>query len=246
MAILKHADFEVPGFGEFAAPPVAVPSYAQAINALSPLAYWRLGEASGAALADQAGAHPLSLSGNYTLGQAGALDADADSAVFFQDGVAASTGAVLPTGASDAFSLLFWVRVPGPIPQGGPIIGQFVGATTGGVRLILLADGRVQYLLSGDPELRSSPVVDTAWRMLVLTRASAGTASWFVDGSLDVQGTGHGTAVDDTIFRLGASTASYVDVLLDEVAVLDRDLSAEEVRWLHGLGRASLALPLTE
>lgn len=245
MAILKHADFEVPAFGEFAAPPVAVPSYAQAINALSPLAYWRLGESSGTALADQAGAYPLSLSGDYTLGQPGALDADEDSAVLFQDGVAASSASVLPTGASDAFSLVFWVRLPAPITQGGPIIGQFVTNDPGAVRLILLANGQVRYLMFGDPDLRTSPVVDTAWRMLVLTRSEAGTASWYVDGRLDTQGTGHSTAAEDTILRLGASTANVVDVFLDEVAVLDRDLSAEEVRWLYGLGRASLALPVT-
>lgn len=107
MAVLKHVGFEVPGFGEFATPAVQLSGYAQAINALGPLAYWRFNEQGGVVLEDQASTHPLTLFGDYALRQDGALATHHDDAVRFNDGFARASGAVLPTMASAAFSIVF-------------------------------------------------------------------------------------------------------------------------------------------
>lgn len=108
MTILKHADFQVPDFREFASPPVAVPGYAQAVMALDPVAYWRLGEITGTTLSDQTGSHPMTLTGSgYTLGQSGALQIDDDAAIRLATGKAVTSEAVVPTSSGAAFSLLF-------------------------------------------------------------------------------------------------------------------------------------------
>ena len=243
MPIIKHTDFEVPGFGEFAAPPAVVPSYAEAINALGPLAYWRLGEQAGTSLADQAGTHPLTLSGGYTLAQPGALLADDDGAIRFNSAEAVSVSPVLPTGASDAFSIVLWIRKPSTASTSGAILRQFESATTGHLRLILLFGGGIRYALIGDSFLNTSASIDTSWKMFVLTRSAAGTTTWYVDGEQDVQATGHDTAVHATALRLGTVGSNVPDVLLDEVALFDDELTPAQVRWLHGLGVARLALP---
>lgn len=241
MTILKQADFEVPGFGEFALAPVAVPRYADAVQSLGPLAYWRMGEGSGTTLADQTGAHPLTLAGDVTLGQPGALALDDDAAVRFDDGTASSAGPVLPTAAAAAFTLVFWARRPLPTIHAGPIISQFTSGADGHLRLILRGDATVRYYLAGDPNFVTQAAVGTDWRMLAFTRDADGNARWYVDGQLDTQDAGHGTALASVPLILGASTTNIANILLDELAVFDQPLSADQVRWLHGLGTANLA-----
>lgn len=60
-------------------------TYASSVLALSPVGYWRLGEASGTNIADSSGnGYDATISGSgYTLDQAGLLDSDADRAIAF-------------------------------------------------------------------------------------------------------------------------------------------------------------------
>ena len=243
MTILKQTDFEVPAFGEFATPPVAVPGYAQAINAFAPLAYWRMGEQSGTTVADETGNHPLTLSGSYSLNQPGALSTDSDAAIHLVNASASATAAVLPTGAAGAFTLIFWMRVPGAIATNAPFVHQTDSSTTGGLQIVLFTDGRLLYKVIGDPGLTSSAAVSSQWKMFVLTRTDTGTASWYIDGQPDVSNTGHGNAILNTPLILGTNAPKVPNILLDEAAVLDEALSAEQVRWLHGLGTGQLTLP---
>jgi len=243
MTILKHYDFEVSGFREFASLPSAVPKYAEAINALDPLAYWRLGEASGPTLADQTAAHPLTLSGSYTLSQDGALATDLDDAIRFNGGKAETVSPVFPGGASAAFSIAFWIRVPGTISQGGTIISQLDVGDPGHLRVILLTSGQVRYVIVGDNVVQTSSAASTDWHMLVFTRSTTGTGRWYFDGQLDAELTGQTTAVYQTKTRIGTIAGSAPDVFLDELAIFDDELSADQARWLYSLGTGQLALP---
>lgn len=243
MTILKQVDFEVPGFREFASPPTAVPAYADAINALEPLAYWRLGEASGTTLADQGGTHPLTLSGSYTLGTSGALGTDMDDAVLFDGGLAESASAVFPGGSSAAFSVVFWLRVPGSISQNGSIISQHETVDTGHLRFILLSNGQLRHIVVGDTSVQTSGTVTTGWRMFVYSRSTGGTGRWYIDGLLDTEATDQTTAVYQTVVRIGTINGSGPDVVLDEVAIFDDEISADQTRWLYGLGTGRLTLP---
>lgn len=243
MTILKHADFEVPAFGEFANAPVAVPGYTAAINALSPVAYWRCGELSGTTLSDEVGTHPLTLTGAYALGQPGALQTDADKATRFDSAEATSSGPVLPGGTGDPFSIVFWVRRFSDDGSVGQVMRQFVSATTGHVRLLLLGDDRVRYFNVGEPNLYSTQTISTDWRMVVFTRSSSGVLSFYLDGAIDSTVSGGGTAIASVPFNLGQNAASPPDILLDEVAIFDEELTQEQARWLYGLGSGELARP---
>lgn len=243
MTILKHADFEVPGFGEFSQPPIAVPAYAEAVMSLNPIAYWRLGEQAGTTLSDQTGAHDLTVSGTHTLGQAGAVATDNDSAVLFNAGTAISADAVLPTTAGAALSLVFWLRSSDPVQNDKPFMGQYLAGQPGRTLLTLLANGTVRYITVGDSSFITNATVSTDWRMLVYTRASDATGSWYVDGQLDKQSASHDEPILDTPFGLGKLTSAVPDVLLDEVAVFDNALSHEQIRWLFGLAQGELAVP---
>lgn len=245
MAILKHIDFEVPDFGELSVTPTPVTSYSEAILERSPLAYWRLGETSGASLADETGTHPLTVSGGAALGQTGALVIDSDTATRFNGGTATSAAAVLPTTASAPFSLVFWVRSATTDPRSGSFIRQFSSNTTGHLRIFLQTSGTLSYSLPGDTTLASTEMIDTQWRMVALTRSATGTLSWFFDGQLDVQDAGHDIAIANTSFRLGVTSTTLPDLILDEFAVFDRLITADELRWLFGIGTARLALAPT-
>lgn len=236
MAILKHVDFEVSGFGEFASGPASVSSYAEAILALGPKAYWRLNEQAGTTLADQTGSYPLTLSGGYALGENGALATHHDDAVLFGSGSATSSGPVLPTATSAPFSFAFWVRATGVITTWRDFARQYQFNATGHVRFILSATGSLRYSDFGESIVTTNSTVSTDWRMAVLTRSAAGIVSWYVDGQLDVQGTGHGNAIHDTNFKLGVAGANRPDLILDEAAVFDYALSAEQVQSLYELG----------
>src|SRR4051794_23828332 len=72
-------------------------SYATDVAALSPIAYWRLGEASGTSAADTSGnGHTGTYVGTPTLGATGLLTGDADTAVTFASGKYVTT----PTSAA--------------------------------------------------------------------------------------------------------------------------------------------------
>ena len=243
MAILKHADFEVPGFGEFASLPTAVPRYADAVNALGPVAYWRLDETVGPTLADQTTTHPLTVTGSYALSQPGALGTSTNGALRLINGSATSLHSVLPNDVSEAFTLVFWARTPASPTLSTPFIGQYISNNAGNMQISLLADGGVRYKLIGDPGLSAAANIDTDWSMFVLTRSSGGIATWYVDGQLASQSSGHGTAFNNIGLTLGAITPKVPDVFLDEVAVFHNDLSADQSRWLFSLGRGQLALP---
>jgi Concanavalin A-like lectin/glucanases superfamily len=93
MTILKHIDFQVPGWGEFTQGPTQRLGYRGEVLADSPLMYLRLGEAAGTTASDEAGQHDATQSGVLVWGAEGALAYDPDTAV---DG--AGTGGLVVSG----------------------------------------------------------------------------------------------------------------------------------------------------
>lgn len=88
--------------------------YSSVILADSPLAYWRLNEASGTTAADSSGnAHNGTISGAVTLGAAGLVAGAGSDTAYSFDGTAGTPGQVLtawnPSGYS-AFSVEAWVN----------------------------------------------------------------------------------------------------------------------------------------
>lgn len=111
MAILKHIDFQVPGWGELQQGPQQRLSYRGEVLADSPLMYLRLGEASGSTAADETGQHNAAEDGTLNWGVPGPLVLDADTAVS-----AAGTGGLtinemgwLPVGSA-ARTIELWYK----------------------------------------------------------------------------------------------------------------------------------------
>lgn len=243
MTILKQVDFEVPNFGELAQPPTLVPRYQDAVLAMDPLAYWRLGETSGATLADEAGTYPLTLTGNHTLGQDGAIANDDDGALYFFGGRANAAAPILPSTTNAPFSIAFWAKLPaGPI-SGGAMMAQYTSATTGHTRLHIPSTGLLRLTIINQVDFYSNATVSTDWQLVVLTRSASGTLRWFVDGQLDAELVGVNTTIAPINFLIGNPFTSQIVMFLDEVAIFDDELTESQVRWLNGLGQAQLALP---
>ncbi len=83
-------------------------SYAAAVLEDRPVAYWRLGERSGAVAKDELGRTPGTYSAGITLGQAGAVG-DGDTAVAVGAG-RLEIGDVFPFSETSSFSVELWVK----------------------------------------------------------------------------------------------------------------------------------------
>ena len=98
----------------------------------SPVAYWRLNESSGTAVYDSAGSHNGTRSGTVTLGQAGALAGDPDTAMGFGGG-----HVVVPYAADldgNTFSIECWAK-PSSVGGGSwrsPVMYRWVDGSTSG------------------------------------------------------------------------------------------------------------------
>jgi len=243
MTILKHVDFEVPGFGELAVPPLAVPDYASAVTGLNPVAYWRLGEPSGTTLVDEMGNYPLQLSGSHAFSQDGALKYDDDTAIHFDGAVAVAGVPILPIGTNAPFTMAFWVRIPPGPADAGAFMGQYTSSVSGHTRVQILDGAQLRVTIINGVYFNSTELVNTSWRFAVATRSSTGVFRWFVDGQFDIEYTGAGQALTPIPFVMGQVTTNSVDIFLDEVAIFHHELTADQIRWLYGLARGELALP---
>jgi hypothetical protein len=81
--VIRHVDFEVPDWGEFAVGPQMQRGYRSEVMADEPAAYWRLGEAGGSVLVDELGVSHGSYAGGVTLAEPGALEFNDDPAAAF-------------------------------------------------------------------------------------------------------------------------------------------------------------------
>lgn len=210
---------------------------------LGPVGYWRVGEASGTAMAAVVGP-----AGTYvnapTLGVPGALAGDTDTAVTFngtsQYGKVAGT---ILSAATD-LSMAFWLNIaaqPGnfrrvfhALGSGQTVHGFFNGDGTSGLYGRLGGSG--DYWLSG-----TSVNLTGGWKFLVLTLNAAGQAKWSLNGAplaaTGGQATGH-TTTTITDLGLGASFTggNYLAGTLDEPKIFPRLLSDAEIAALYTLG----------
>jgi hypothetical protein len=116
------------GSGTSPPPPPPPPTgYNAAVTADSPVSYWRLGEASGTAAADERGANPGVYTNGPTLGQTSLLAADTASKAVALDGsndhVKIASSATL--GLSSPLSLETWIK-----PTSLPTTGSFASILT--------------------------------------------------------------------------------------------------------------------
>jgi hypothetical protein len=87
--------------------------YRQVVMADQPLAYWRLGETSGATAVDVTGAYPGTITGGVTLGQGGGLWNDPDLSYKFDGTTGYVTVSPNIAGITTLLTLEAWVNHSG-------------------------------------------------------------------------------------------------------------------------------------
>ncbi|WP_455569190.1 LamG-like jellyroll fold domain-containing protein [Streptomyces lavendulae] len=221
-------------------------AYADAVNASSPANYWRLGETSGAAAADQ-----ISDAGNgsyrdgVTLGSVGAF-LDGDDGSITLDG---TKGAVQvpaePLAGATAVSVEMWFRTDKP---SGVLLGlqdTDLGTTptAWNPSLLIDADGKLRGELwdnaLGNPVVSPSKVTDNKWHHVVITGGANGQ-TMYLDGTKT--GFQPGVVKPETLARayLGAGYSNtnwdgqpagtrYFAGQLDEAAFYSKELTAQTV-----------------
>ena len=217
----------------------------------APLAYWRLGEASGTQITDHAGARHGTYAGTVTFGLAG-LPQHSDAAVDFGG---TGTGEVANDAGLQlsAFSLSFWVkanRLPTEEEATAPILSKdqigntagdfFVSLQTSGALLFRFQTGTAAHDLS-----TSADLIEPGLPYHVVVRADNTGFDAYVNGQYVGKLTGFTGAwssntqpirfADDPPFALDGN------VVLDEIALYSRVITEAEVFKLAQISDAPVA-----
>ncbi|MCU1432903.1 MAG: hypothetical protein JWP95_2008 [Actinotalea sp.] len=235
-------------------------TYARTVLDDAPIAYWRLGEASGTAVGDTTGFHQATASGGVSRGAAGALANDGNTASTFNGSTSAYASTGVIGNAQDSVSVEAWVRTT--TTQGGKIVG-FSGSQSGtsGIadrHLYMDNLGRLHFgIQSATLQTINStlPYNNGQWHHVVGTYGS-NTMRLYVDGALVSQRSDIlNTRAYWGYWRIGGDrlsgwpsrpTSDYINATLDEVAVYNTVLPATSVsaHWAARTGTAVNQAPV--
>jgi PKD repeat protein len=223
-----------------------VPAYSAGVLADGAQSYWRLGEPAGPTAVDLAGSfRDVTLQSGVTLGAAGALTGDTNTAATFNG---TSTGWAATNSFSSApstFSTEAWVKTTST--RGGKIVG-FGSSSTGPSytydrHTYMLNTGKISFGIYTPALARqviTTPAAynDGKWHHVVSTFGSGGMAL-FVDGTKVASRTDITTAYDYKGFwRLGGDnlanwtsrpSSDYLAGSIDEAAIYPTALSNTQV-----------------
>jgi hypothetical protein len=232
-------------------------AYAEAVQALDPMVYWRFGEGSGTTVIDSS---PAALFGgayvNHTpaLGVPGLYDTDDDTAWNVLGGatnrLAQSTASIPSTVFSTGCTLAAMVRVNVTSPMSIRVCG-FRPANGRGVSLQISSSplrvfinytgagpGFIGYSHGSNNLFTPAGTIRRVWGVY----EPDGTTSIYNDGALfgQVVNGEAPTVPQSTQFWAGvSSTGTTVDVTIDEVVFLDYPLTAQEIADVDALAVAS-------
>jgi hypothetical protein len=213
-------------------------SYSSEILADSPLAYYRLNEASGALMADSSG---NGRNGTYQVGVgAGAsLIDDADPSVTFSGGrgyVASASWMNTPNITVEA-----WINRTGSVPNAVGIVDrdanatrswQFRVDTTQKLQLVLWTTTTAAFIVNSTTSITAGTTYHVAFTF------DGATAKLYVNGALDGSGTVGGTmkvATDRLTIGDGDQNAAFTG-RIDEVALYGTALTAARLLAHRNIG----------
>ncbi len=234
--------------------------FATDLLALSPVSYWRLGEASGPAADIGSGANAGTYNGG-TFGQTGALTGDSDTAVRFNGAsseyveIAHSNDYLLDDG-----TVQLWFNVDTAVTGDLQhlLSKDSSGFDTGGhLSIYLTASGDLEVRLqsASADHLVTSPSAVTAgqWHHTAFSFGPDGMVLYLDGQTVDADGytgglgatsggagnfepiaIGGGTQASDNL--LTTPVDQFFTGLIDEVAIVDSQLNAETIRELYGAG----------
>ena len=248
MTVLKHIDFEAPDWGELASGPIDVLSFGNLLLSHSPELYWRLGEAAGATVNDDSGnGRAGAYSNTPTLGQAGALAYDSDTAVQFAHSSSeyAQADAYQGVTGTSARTLLYLYKGTG----GGTHASQqpHFGWGTGDPGALWMAsvnsnaghgnNGAARIGLGSGYRVGTTLITDNAWHFIAWTCPASGTMNdvkLYVDGAAESFTGSSGSA---TINTGGTNVRvarwpyldEYASGTIDECAGFSTELTAAQI-----------------
>jgi hypothetical protein len=222
-------------FALHTAPDAVHQMYKVEVLADAPVAYWRLGETSGAVAADASGnGRDGTYAGGYTLGFAGAVD-DADAATKF-DGVTGrvSSPHVAAFNLGTAFSIECWYYMSSIPNAFVELVVKGITESAYFLRLGANAESnRVQGFIvvggAAEPRVISSYVPAAgAWHHVVFTYDGS-NLRLYVDGVLDGTTARTGTPDTNANALYVSSTFNPFPGRIDEVALYATTLSATRI-----------------
>ncbi len=218
--------------------------YSSEVIVDSPVSYWRLGEASGTAAADQRGANPGVYTNSPTLGQASLLETDtADKAVRFDgvnDNVRVANAASL--GLSAPLTLEAWIE-----PAALPSSGSFRSVLTKAESYSLQFNGpRLEFTIiqSGARRRLQAPAgaIVAGQTYHVVGTYDGTTQRLYVNGSQVASAALSGPAsASASPLYIGSwnGSSEFFNGTIDEAAVYGATLSAARVSAHHAAGKSS-------
>lgn len=232
-------------------------TYYDVITGDSPAGYWRLGEAAGATQAQDASPNNRDLNYNNApasgfFGEPGAIVGDLDTAVKFTPGspnptISSPNTTDFGFALGQSFSAEYWIKaLPGNSMTGSPpgllTKGYDSSQSTPWYLSRYHSDGRVDWFLRGPDRVVTSTatVNDGGWHHVVgVYDSAAGQSHLYVDGRwqgtvTDVAGNPYGTNLRP--FTIANHLNRNVDAFMDEVAMYDSALSADQVVEHYGTG----------
>jgi RHS repeat-associated protein len=204
----------------------------------APAAYWRFTERAGTAFADEVAANDGTYESGAYPDSGGLLADDGNPAVYFASG---DEGHATVPDSSDLdlgngpFSIELWLDTFDPDDQ--VVLDKTSGSN--GYRLAF-ADGYLCLYAGATANLCADEAHGTGPRHYVFTRASASDGAVYVDGAESTDAVGSVTFTDSsTVLTLGANVggaSGHLDGALDELAIFDDELTAQEVADHYDIG----------
>jgi hypothetical protein len=200
------------------------------------ISYWKFDKGEGSTAYDSAGDNNGIISGaEWTTGQIGA-------ALFFGDGNYVSVPDDNSLDITNNLTISAWAKRTGAGSSNEMIVSK---SATGdySYRLFFSSTNTVRWWLSSDGGTSNreyvnstSTITDTDWHHIVATFAS-GTLKIYIDGANKTSSsTGNITSIHKSaqpVLISKENAGTYFDGTIDEVMILDRALSHDEVRQLY-------------
>ncbi|MDT7537299.1 MAG: hypothetical protein QOI82_884 [Actinomycetota bacterium] len=220
------------------APPPG-PTYAQTVQADSPIAYWKLGDLNTVTAADSSGFNrPGDYAGSFTQGRTGLLAHPTDTAVLFNN--ASYDGRVTTQylyGLADSkVSAETWVNYPGATGV-DQLVSRGYSANGGWALLLTRTNGlqQAQFTVVKSGVKYTATANVTPGTLHLVGTYDGAAVRLYVNGTLAATRTLASAPLTATATAMLAGT--LVDnVTLDETAVYDTALSAAQVQTHYGAG----------
>jgi len=215
--------------------------YDTEINALNPVAYYRLGESSGTSVVDETGTHNGTYANGVALGATGGLTGNSDTAADF-DG---SNDEVVISDHADFDitdgTLSFWFN-PDVVNTNQVLFSKSGDASTV-FRLTLTSGGFIEFETgngSQDKSVSTTTTFNTGQWYQVTASWGASGMKIYVDGQLEDSAVGTTSMDGSNDIFIGSDSGSVnFDGTIDELAIFDTVLTQSEITDVYDVGTSA-------